>query len=419
MVGKFKKQALLAALAANLARLIFSTIRLRVTDRSGFLTNPPTGPRILVFWHNRIPAISIGFLRHYPAKHPSRKGVSVLTSPSKDGDILAGVMANLGMGSVRGSSSRRGSTAIRELSALPGGRCRPRHHPGRSSRSETLTRPRAVFLAQKQVFPSCRSMPATTGRSGSRHGTASPSPSPSRGSTLLSIPTFRSIRRVPIWKANAGGWKPICGRRRKRPISPHRGLPIRANSFKRQRSSHPESSRSPPDPKPTMQHAPSNTTTSASAHLEKDNIPLIILISVIAAIGGFLFGYDSGVINGTTEGLKQAFKSDSALTGFNVASALLGCAAGAFMAGSLADKFGRRPILIFSALLFAVSAGCRHLDLLSGVHHLSCARRPGSRRRQRPVPRLHQRSHSSPFPRSHVLGPAGCHYLGAFLLLPE
>ena len=89
---------------------------------------------------------------------------------------------------------------------------------------------------------------------------------------------------------------------------------------------------------------------------EKTNTPFIILISAIAAIGGFLFGYDSGVINGTVDGLKETFHSDSLLTGFNVASTLLGCAIGAFVAGNLADKFGRRPILIFSALLFAVSA---------------------------------------------------------------
>ena len=153
MAGKITKQQLLASLAAGIARLVFSTIRLRVTDHSGFLTNPPEGPRILVFWHNRIPAISIGFLRHYPQKHPSRKGVSVLTSPSKDGDILAGVMANLGMGSVRGSSSRRGSTAIRELTSLlesgvdlaitPDGPRGPKYSLG----------PGAIFLSQKTGIP--------------------------------------------------------------------------------------------------------------------------------------------------------------------------------------------------------------------------------------------------------------------------
>jgi len=150
---QFNKQEFLAAIAANLARLIFSTIRLRMNDRSGFLTSPPEGPRILVFWHNRIPAISIGFLRHYPRRHPTRKGVSVLTSPSKDGDILAGVMANLGMGSVRGSSSRRGSTAIRELTTLlesgvdlaitPDGPRGPKYSLG----------PGAVFLSQKTGIP--------------------------------------------------------------------------------------------------------------------------------------------------------------------------------------------------------------------------------------------------------------------------
>jgi SP family sugar:H+ symporter-like MFS transporter len=99
---------------------------------------------------------------------------------------------------------------------------------------------------------------------------------------------------------------------------------------------------------------------------EKTNTPFILLISAIAAIGGFLFGYDSGVINGTVEGLKQAFHSDSLLTGFNVASTLLGCAVGAFLAGNLADKFGRRTILIISAVLFGISAwgaGVSHSSL--------------------------------------------------------
>lgn len=82
----------------------------------------------------------------------------------------------------------------------------------------------------------------------------------------------------------------------------------------------------------------------------------VILISSVAAIGGFLFGFDSGVINGTMEGLKKTFQSDSVLTGFNVASMLLGCAIGAFFAGWLADQHGRRLVLIVSAVLFGLSA---------------------------------------------------------------
>jgi MFS transporter, SP family, sugar:H+ symporter len=82
----------------------------------------------------------------------------------------------------------------------------------------------------------------------------------------------------------------------------------------------------------------------------------IILISAIAAIGGFLFGYDSGVINGTVEGLQTAFHSDTVGTGFSVASMLLGCAVGAAAAGRLADLFGRRAMLITAAVFFIISA---------------------------------------------------------------
>jgi MFS transporter, SP family, sugar:H+ symporter len=87
-----------------------------------------------------------------------------------------------------------------------------------------------------------------------------------------------------------------------------------------------------------------------------ENTRLIILISCVATIGGFLFGFDSGVINGTVDGLKQTFQSSSAGTGFEVASMLLGCAFGAFFAGRLADHWGRRTVLILSAVLFLLSA---------------------------------------------------------------
>jgi SP family sugar:H+ symporter-like MFS transporter len=89
---------------------------------------------------------------------------------------------------------------------------------------------------------------------------------------------------------------------------------------------------------------------------DNTNFGFVILISVVATIGGFLFGYDSGVINGTVDGLKSAFHADSIGTGFNVASILLGCAIGAFVAGWLADKMGRRTILIIASIFFSISA---------------------------------------------------------------
>jgi SP family sugar:H+ symporter-like MFS transporter len=86
------------------------------------------------------------------------------------------------------------------------------------------------------------------------------------------------------------------------------------------------------------------------------NTLYIVVISCIATIGGFLFGFDSGVINGTVDGLRTAFDSDSMGTGFNVASMLLGCAIGAFFAGRLADRRGRRSIMRLAAVLFIISA---------------------------------------------------------------
>ena len=86
------------------------------------------------------------------------------------------------------------------------------------------------------------------------------------------------------------------------------------------------------------------------------NYGFVILISCVATIGGFLFGFDSGVINGTVDGLRTAFNSDSMGTGFNVASMLLGCAAGAAAAGRLADWYGRRTMMIVAAVFFIVSA---------------------------------------------------------------
>ncbi len=140
------RESFLAAVAVAIIRLLFSTIRLKVVDPIGFAQSLPSGPLILCFWHNRILAITLAFLRKYPKK--LRTGVTVLTSPSRDGEILARVVGGLGMNSVRGSSSRRGSTALRELVRLvesggdiaitPDGPRGPRYKLG----------PGAVLLAQ-------------------------------------------------------------------------------------------------------------------------------------------------------------------------------------------------------------------------------------------------------------------------------
>ena len=92
----------------------------------------------------------------------------------------------------------------------------------------------------------------------------------------------------------------------------------------------------------------------------------ILGISTVAALGGFLFGFDSGVINGTVDALNRAFHSSNFGSGFNVASLLLGCALGAFLAGTLADKFGRRSVLIVTSVLFiwgSWGAGIAHGSL--------------------------------------------------------
>src|SRR5438874_5762595 len=92
------------------------------------------------------------------------------------------------------------------------------------------------------------------------------------------------------------------------------------------------------------------------AHATRRRSAYVIALCCVAAIGGFLFGFDSGVINGTVDALAKAFGTDAAGTGFAVASVLLGCAIGAFGAGRLADSVGRRPTMLLNAVLFLVTA---------------------------------------------------------------
>jgi SP family sugar:H+ symporter-like MFS transporter len=88
----------------------------------------------------------------------------------------------------------------------------------------------------------------------------------------------------------------------------------------------------------------------------KVNMAFIAAIVAVATIGGFMFGYDSGVINGTQEGLESAFGLSKLGVGLNVGAILIGCAIGAFAAGRLADVMGRRTVMMIAAVLFIVSA---------------------------------------------------------------
>lgn len=82
----------------------------------------------------------------------------------------------------------------------------------------------------------------------------------------------------------------------------------------------------------------------------------LILIAVVASLGGFLFGYDTGVINGTQFYFSKYFALEAAMKGWVVGSALLGCFIGAIVAGPLSRMKGRKLSLIISAILFTISA---------------------------------------------------------------
>jgi MFS transporter, SP family, arabinose:H+ symporter len=85
------------------------------------------------------------------------------------------------------------------------------------------------------------------------------------------------------------------------------------------------------------------------------NWRFILFVTGATAIGGFLFGYDTAVINGANTYLKAHFGLSSAQEGAAGGSAILGCIPGAMMAGFLSDRFGRKKMLVLCAILYAVS----------------------------------------------------------------
>ena len=83
-------------------------------------------------------------------------------------------------------------------------------------------------------------------------------------------------------------------------------------------------------------------------------------IAAAAAIGGFLFGFDTAVINGTVAAITQEFHASEVAIGLTVSAALVGCAIGAYVAGPAADRYGRTRTMVITAIVFVVSG------LLSG-----------------------------------------------------
>jgi MFS family permease len=85
----------------------------------------------------------------------------------------------------------------------------------------------------------------------------------------------------------------------------------------------------------------------------------VIWLSVVASLGGFLFGYDTAVISGTVDQVSTQFNLDDITKGWYVGCALVGSIAGVLFAGSLSDKFGRKIVMLLSSVLFSISGiGC-------------------------------------------------------------
>lgn len=89
-----------------------------------------------------------------------------------------------------------------------------------------------------------------------------------------------------------------------------------------------------------------------------DGVPVsrVVLTSGVAALGGFLFGFDSSVINGATAAIREEFDLGSFVQGFVVAIALLGAAIGAWYAGRIADRYGRIRVMVITAGIFVLSS---------------------------------------------------------------
>src|SRR5688572_17369176 len=94
----------------------------------------------------------------------------------------------------------------------------------------------------------------------------------------------------------------------------------------------------------------------------------LLLITLVASLGGFMFGFDMAVVSGVLPLVQKQFALSAAQEGWFVSSALVGCIIGVAISGELSDRLGRKKPLILTAVLFVLSAlGCAFMPSLSGV----------------------------------------------------
>jgi lysophospholipid acyltransferase (LPLAT)-like uncharacterized protein len=110
-------QRLAAALAYLTIRVVAGTVRFKLNDSSGFFNGEPREKVIFALWHNRL-ALSAIMYSHFILKHAPQRRMAGLVSASRDGGLLAQILEHFGIEPVRGSSSRRGPQALREMVSL-------------------------------------------------------------------------------------------------------------------------------------------------------------------------------------------------------------------------------------------------------------------------------------------------------------